>query len=240
MAFGESIRSRVLAIVRAVALVATCLTLANCSAPEYSSPAWSGRVVDHDTGAPIEGAIVVVRWPLETFRSDLAGWLVMDEAVTDRDGVFQFKAWGPIRTPDTRGSRTRLSPNVPEIDVFKSEYEVATSAAGTNSGYLDDRSYTGPSVRKVYADGKVIALARFRGTDTQYAAHLDTFLRLPGPLCDYQLIPKIFAAIVMEDRRLKFRTGNGLPHGSLQHMQRMYAENKCTTTFLDSIKGYLR
>jgi hypothetical protein len=160
--------------------------LAACSAPEYSSPAWSGRVVDLETGAPIEGAVVVVRWPVETFRADLAGWLVMDEAVTDRDGIFHFKAWGPLRTPDYRGSRTRLSPNVPSIDVFKSRYRIEVSAAGSEMGYMDDRSYTGPSIRNAYADTKVIALERFRGTESQYSVHVHTFLRLGGPLCDYQ------------------------------------------------------
>jgi hypothetical protein len=107
-------------------------------------------------------------------------------------------------------------------------------------GYMDDRSYTGSAVRKVYADGKVIALTRFRGTESQYNAYLHTFLHLAGPLCDYQLIPRMFAAVVMEDRRLKVNTGTGLANGSLEDMQRMYAANKCTISFLDAVGQYLK
>src|SRR6185312_13356111 len=164
MASGESTRSRSRVALRTSLVVTATLIFAACSAPEYSSPAWSGRIVDSETGAPIEGAVVVVRWEVETFHADLGGWLVMDEAVTDRDGMFHFKAWGPLRTPDSNGSRTRLSPNVPSISVFKSGYKIERSSAGDDMDYMDDRSYTGPALRIVYANEKVMALERFRGT----------------------------------------------------------------------------
>jgi len=197
--------------------------------------------VDSETGAPIEGAVVVVRWEVETFHADLGGWLVMDEAVTDRDGMFHFKAWGPMRTrPDHRGSRTRLSPNEPSIDVFKSGYKIAGSAAGSEMGYMDDRSYTGPAVRKVYADGKAIALTRFRGTETQYGEYLDTSLPLGGPLCNYQLIPQMYAAVVMEDMRLKSLTGSGIPNTSPRELERTNGRFKCQLTLHDAIQRYMK
>jgi hypothetical protein len=226
--------------VRASALVLTALTLAACSAPEYSSPAWSGRVVDAETGAPIEGAVVVVRWPVETFRADLAGWLVMDEAVTDRDGIFHFKAWGPLRTPDYRGSRTRLSPNVPSIDVFKSRYRIEVSAAGSEMGYMDDRSYTGPAVRNVYADGKVIALQKFVGTSAQWLSYLERDLPLGGPLCNYQLIPQMYAAVVVEGKRLQSQTGHGIPYMSLDDLKQSYEHPQCSKSLMEAIQRYIK
>jgi hypothetical protein len=239
MASGGSIRSSDIGIGRAAVLAATILTLGACSAPEYSSPAWSGRVVDLETGAPIEGAVVVVRWPVETFHADLGGWLVIDEAVTDSDGMFRFRAWGPLRTPDHRGSRTRLSPNVPSIDVFKSRYKIAVSTADSDMSYMDDRSYIGPAVRKVYADEKIFGLQKFRGTDTQYGKYLDASLSLGGPLCNYQLIPQMYAAVVMEDRRLASETGHGIPHTSIRELEREDERYKCQPNFRDAIKKYL-
>jgi hypothetical protein len=240
MVSGESIRSRPRPAVRTGLLVAAILVLAGCSSPEYSSPAWSGRIVDIETGAPIEGAVVVVRWEVETYRADLGGWLVMDEAVTDRDGIFHFKAWGPMRTPDYRGARTRLSPNVPSIDVFKSTYEIAVSSAGNEMGYMDDRSYTGSAVRKVYADGKVIALTRFSGTNDQWRSYLERTLPLGGPLCNYQLIPQMYAAVVIEGRRLIAQTGYGIPHMSLKDLAQSYEHKQCSTTLSEAIQGYLK
>jgi hypothetical protein len=222
-------------------LVTATLIFAACSAPEYSSPAWSGRIVDSETGAPIEGAVVVVRWEVETFHADLGGWLVMDEAVTDRDGMFHFKAWGPMRTrPDHRGSRTRLSPNEPSIAIFKSGYDIKITSAGSEMGYMDDRSYTGPSVRKVYADEKVIALERFRGTESQYGKYLDRSLPLGGPLCNYQLIPQMYAAVVMEDQRLKSLTGDGIPNTSPRDLEKSDGRIKCQLSLPDAIQKYLK
>jgi hypothetical protein len=197
--------------------------------------------VDIETGAPIEGAVVVVRWEVETFHADLGGWLVMDEAVTDRDGMFHFKAWGPMRTPpDHRGSRTRLSPNEPSIAIFKSGYDIKSTSAGSEMEYMDDRSYTGPSVRKVYADEKVIALERFIGTNTQWGAYLERNLPLGGPLCNYQLIPQMYAAVVMEGRRLSAQTGHGIPYMSLKDLAQSYEHKQCSATLTQAIQRYIK
>ena len=69
MASGESTRSRSRVALRTSLVVTATLIFAACSAPEYSSPAWSGRIVDSETGASIEGAVVVVRWEVETFHA---------------------------------------------------------------------------------------------------------------------------------------------------------------------------
>lgn len=240
MAYGVLIHFSLRACNRSVITLLACALAAACSAPEYSSPAWSGRVIERDTGAPIEGAIVVVRWELEGFDSKFAGWLLMDEAVTDKDGIFRFKAWGPTRTPDDHGSRTRMSPNVPDISVFKSGYEVAISGGGSDSGYLDDRFYKGPSIRKVYADDHVIALDRFYGDLNGYRVYLDRFLSITGPACNFQMIPRMYAAVIAEDRKLKTQTGRGLQNYSLSELQARHIDERCDAKVVDVVRRYIQ
>ena len=240
MELGASIHSDRAIRKRLFATAVACCVAAACSAPEYSSPAWSGRVIERDTGAPIEGAIVVVRWQLEGFDSKFAGWLLMDEAVSDKDGIFRFKSWGPMRTPESRGSRTRMSPNVPEVSVFKSGYEVEASGGGSDSGYLDDRSYTGPSERRVFADDHVIAMDRYRGTLAEYRDYLEHRFPIVGPACGYLYTPHIYAAAIREDARLRHELNQGLEYLNLRRFEDDATVSHCDVTVQSKLSGYLK
>ena len=240
MELGASIHSKRTNCKWPFAAVAVCCAVAACSPPEYSSPAWSGRVIERDSGAPIEGAIVVVRWQLEGFDAKFAGWLLMDEAVSDKDGIFRFKSWGPMRTPDSRGSRTRMSPNVPEISVFKSGYEVEASGGGSDSGYLDDRFYTGPSERRVFADDHVIAMDRYRGTLKEYREYLERTFPIQGGPCTFEKTPRLFAAAIIVDRSLN----DGMPSDSsilsMNMLDYYYSKgHSCGKSLSDAVKEYL-
>ena len=182
---------------------------------------------------------MVVRWQLEGFDSKFAGWLLMDEAVSDKDGIVRFKSWGPMRTPNNNGSRTRMSPNVPAISVFKSGYQVEESGGGSDSGYLDDRFYTGPSERKVFADDHVIALDRFRGTLNEYREYLNRFLSIPGPACNFETIPQMYAAVITEDKNIRDRTGRGLLHFSLSELQEQHGNEQCHLQLGDAVRRYI-
>lgn len=63
----------------------------------FKSDALSATVVDSGTGSPVSGAIVIVEWTLE--RGLLHGHdrknLKRFESVTDSNGSFSFRAWGP-------------------------------------------------------------------------------------------------------------------------------------------------
>jgi len=77
------------------------------------------RVVDKDTGAPIEGAAVVAVWMLSN-----AGWETQmtvyryEETATDRDGWFQLSGWKRWR----KRTEGRLKDLDPEIDIYKPGY----------------------------------------------------------------------------------------------------------------------
>jgi len=85
-----------------------------------------GRVVDADTGQPIEGAVVVGRWEWLTFIRTRSGGhnsnegeaVHVGEALTDRDGRFAIPRWGP----KVKASG-EMADNVPTLLVFKSGYE---------------------------------------------------------------------------------------------------------------------
>jgi hypothetical protein len=80
------------------------------------------RVVDADTGQPIEGAAVISR--TELFRpgpghGGTDGLLVRRDAVTAADGSFVLRSWGPR----FRGPFTYLEGGDPNITIFKAGYD---------------------------------------------------------------------------------------------------------------------
>lgn len=95
------------------AVVVLCAVLAGCGDPEpapspismqpamqrpalYRSEAIRGRVVDFETGAPVERAVVLARWMrLDTFTRHPRGAFHYAEALTDANGEFTIPAWGP-------------------------------------------------------------------------------------------------------------------------------------------------
>jgi hypothetical protein len=97
---GGTPRARVL-----VALAALCViglvSPEDVAARQYSAAAFSGRVVDADTGAPLGGVIVLAQWILEGGSMTRApvGSLNMLETVTDEHGRYAFPAWGPRQAP---------------------------------------------------------------------------------------------------------------------------------------------
>ena len=85
----------------------------------------------------------------------------MDEAVSDKDRSSASSPGGRCEPGKPRLARSH-EPNVPEID-FSNQATTSSNGGGSNSGYLDDRSYTGPSERRVFADDHVIAIDQYRG-----------------------------------------------------------------------------
>jgi hypothetical protein len=87
-----------------VIFAAVCLTSAallvseaHASGVNYRGP-FEGRVVDQDTGQPIEGAVVFVRWDLQRITSPV--FFDAKEVLTDKEGRFYIPAewsWLPWR-----------------------------------------------------------------------------------------------------------------------------------------------
>lgn len=241
MASGASTRSSWIQILRSSAVGALCGLLVACGA-SYSGPEWSGRVVDMDTGAPIEGAIVVVRWQLERYSGNFAGWLFVTEAETDADGVFRLPAWGPVKAPSESGMQTRMSPNVPEVVIFKSgRLVVATDCCG-DYGYLNGyRNYgSGPEIRESWANHRTFAVQEFHGTPEQYVEHIEHTIPTNGPDCVYLYTPRIFAAAVAEDIAMRATTKKGFIYQTLSRFEEEAKRNNCLPSVSQSIARFIK
>src|SRR3989304_3297455 len=107
-------------------LIASLMAALFCPVAARAWEPWSyiaepieGRVVDKETGQPIEGAVVVAQWilakPLEGHSVD--HWVVI-EAITDTEGRYHIPGWGPKTRPWNRW----LSNYDPKLVVFKLGY----------------------------------------------------------------------------------------------------------------------
>lgn len=113
---------------------AIALWLLACSAQAqvlptpYASPRTSGKVVDADSGQPIEGVVVLARWEWLNYTPpgfhssggyENAGQAVhVGESVTGRDGAYAIPAWGPaIR------SGGKMAEGAPDLFAFKTGHE---------------------------------------------------------------------------------------------------------------------
>ncbi|MEO8847686.1 MAG: hypothetical protein ABI440_03505 [Casimicrobiaceae bacterium] len=195
-----------------------------------------------ETGGPIEGAIVVARWELEGYGGNFAGWLFVAEAVTDHDGVFHFPSWGPLKSPAESGMQTRMSPNVPDISIFKPYYLVSDEGCCSNTGYLDEKWNfgSGPTRRVSWADRRAFALSSFRGTLAKYADYLEASIPTNGPDCAFMSTPHVFAAAVLEERQLRTRYHLAVPHQRLEYFEEMAIRERCGRTVASVIGEHIK
>ena len=125
---------------------------------EYVMEKIRGKVVDSDTGQPIEGVVVVAFW--KTIRPEIH--LKIEESVTDSKGEFSFPGWGPVKRPD----EGCFMDEDPLLRGFKSGYY---GWVGHNSYYrergepLEDRLMNSilSRSRKSRYNGETIKLRKF-------------------------------------------------------------------------------
>lgn len=225
----------------AATLVSLLLFLAwGCPAPLiYSSPALEARVVDEDTGQPLEGVIAVVHWQLRGgIHEDAVGELVVMEAVTDATGMFRFPAWGPKLRP--LRSFLRLS-GTPGFILFKRDYKESDNL------HLPVRNVTMALAPRALPPppwhGQTIMMKKFTGGLEEYARHLwfldDTldfaFFRERSN-CTWQNIPHMLVAIHLEAERLRqANVRNKLRSLDAREGRNEPARKKC-----GSVKEFLR
>lgn len=80
----------------------TCSTTCHASWLIYHKPEYRGRVVDIDTGQPIEGAVVIAKYQKETLAPPVepqSSTIHVKETLTDKDGRFVFPAYTTIIQP---------------------------------------------------------------------------------------------------------------------------------------------
>jgi hypothetical protein len=131
--------------------------LTGCLAPPmYWAESIHGRVVDADSGAPVEGAVVVADWKLYGGGMGHGGHrdsLFVEETVTDSNGEFRFGKWGPKLRPLSGELDT-----APWLVVFKAGYE---------HRFLPNEYDSNWFVRRSDWDRKTIELKHFAGTPDQ-------------------------------------------------------------------------
>ncbi|MFL6647013.1 MAG: hypothetical protein ACJ8KO_03540 [Sulfurifustaceae bacterium] len=153
-------------------LLCLILVLSACATDfpsHYSAEPIEATVIDADTKQPLERVIVTANWQLESGNpggSFVVGQMIVMEAVTDKDGVFHFPAWGPIRRKEGL-----LLDKDPQLLFFKSGYEYRSLS---NYGRSLEGIWKDP-VRTSKWNGKTIELKRFSGTIAEYSRRFYRF-----------------------------------------------------------------
>ena len=108
-------------LVRTVLVVVLATSLQGCGDLYYTAAPIEAWVVDAETGAPIEGAVVTANWQLVAFGFDTGGrkqgQLEVMETVTDKNGRFYFPGFTKLNL-----SGNALGEADPQILIFKPGY----------------------------------------------------------------------------------------------------------------------
>lgn len=170
-----------------VIMFAATLFLQACHPLFYSAKEFSGKVVDADTGMPIEGVIVVAEWiPFHVGIGEGGHWSVMKvkETVTDKEGKYAVAGWGPKWRP----SFQYLDYLDPQLSFFKKGYQYLSLVNSDRrqmneyygKEYLDKLDFeefeklvrrqtyeSDRSVRVSIWDGRVIKMKEFSGSNAE-------------------------------------------------------------------------
>jgi hypothetical protein len=166
------------------------------------------QVVDADTGAPVEGAIIVAHWELHqgSFTGDglPCGAANVEEAITDKDGRFHIAGWGP-----TRNSCGFMQGDEPMLWVFKWGYHHAGFSNGNPSVQTVTVTHSAWKDRqmKLRRAANVGDLSSYK-VDS-YASEFDTLngrlelflLDLPGE-CNWKRTPMTLRELLDEQRQI--------------------------------------
>jgi hypothetical protein len=130
-------------LLRTVLLVVVTTGLQACGDLYYTAAPIEAWVVDADTGAPIEGAVVTANWQLIAFGFDTGGrkqgQLEVMETVTDKNGRFQFPGFTKLNL-----SGNALGEEDPQILIFKPGYR---HIRATNQYPIGEEESQGPRRR---------------------------------------------------------------------------------------------
>lgn len=143
----------------------------------YSGAEINGRIVDAETGEPLEGAAIVAHWKIyhQTLLNALAhgsatnGVLNVEEAISDRHGRYTIPAWGPIPRPSGWQIDGRYDP---VLLVFKPGYETENrDNQKWDSEVMENPPFnsSSASLRRSVRDGQDIGLYKLgKKTRVQY------------------------------------------------------------------------
>ena len=179
-------------VTRAMIVLAAALTAAACGGERtYTAEPIAARVVDADTGAPVEGVNVVAAWQAKggLEGGNIMGYVTVMEDVTNGNGEFSFPGWGP-----KRWKNGAIRNGAPLLILLKPGYEVRLLWEGKYGVEF------APSHLSSSWHGKSIPLKKFEGSldlYDQYLSGLRTFLTtllLEGE-CAWKSMPRALATI---------------------------------------------
>jgi hypothetical protein len=182
-------------------VVSLAFAMEACADPYYTAAPIEAWVVDADTGAPIEGAVVTANWQLVGFSYDTGGrklgQLAVMETVTDRNGRFSFPGFTKVNI-----SGNVLREEDPQILIFKSGYRYLRAANEYPIGKEGEQG----SYRKSSIIGQRLKMKKADEDIKKYASNL-------GFLSDYLAmivtppgandIPRMIHALACERQRLR-------------------------------------
>jgi hypothetical protein len=189
-------------------LLGLSLSLSACATdfPDtYSAEAIEATVVDADSHKPLAGVIVTANWALSSGNpggSTPAGQLKVLETTTDKDGVFRFPGWGPIKR-----KQGFLLYDDPQLLLFKSGYDYRRL-----NNYRDGVALEGlwrAPVRTSQWDGKTIELNKLDDANTQYkslldfSSEVDHFATSHADPCQWMNLPAAIRTIMLERKKFE-------------------------------------
>ena len=185
-------------LLRVTGAIVASLSLVSC-ALTYQIAHIEAWVVDAETGAPIEGAVVTANWELVKGSLDgprYFGQLEVKETVTDKNGQFHFDGF---TKEDSSGAELRESD--PQILIFKAGYEFQRFVNDYRDGGAGMKSLE----RTAAVDGKTVRLRRLPETlENRSTVYRGLDLRLRGVVedCHWKKIPNAIRVMDDEYRRL--------------------------------------
>ena len=172
-----------------------------------------GRVVDADTGAPVEGVSIVAEWQIYVMvvQPHLDGRIKVIETTTQSNGDYLVHGWGPVVRPPWGA----LFKHSPTLTLFKSGYYPKSLLNNRDSDNM---------VRKSDFNGKMIQLKRFDGDfQALNSQFLSTDAWLTGCWRD---CPQYVLALDAEAKRLRTMIPRGMFFAFPQELESMSAADR--------------
>lgn len=184
------------AVQGAVILALVLVSVACGSERTYTAEPIAARIVDADTGAPVEGVNVVAAWQAKggLEGGNIMGYVTVMEDVTNANGEFSFPGWGP-----KKWRNGAIRDGAPLLILFKPGYDVR---------FLWETKYGvefAPSQLSSSWDQKTILLRRFASKEAELTQRLtgirtffDTLISQED--CAWHSIPRFIAVVDQQDR----------------------------------------
>lgn len=209
---------------------------ADANSDHYSAKAIEAKIVEAESGKPLEGVIVALNWGLVDSNRLPVGQLTVAETITDRNGKFSFPAWGPKALPPN----SSMDQKAPQLLLFKEGFQYRRltnpTAADVGSLLVLDVAWNSKTIEMwrlpqdaivKLGPGRVVSKRSLSFNGLSFASNWAYRSRD----CEWKQIPRLLAA--MHRTKLEFER-QGL-HTDLKSVDDLPRSDKC-----DSPRDYLR